>query len=359
MVKKECFTEKYIRTKRNELKIVDYGLYEKALYAFELLGGLAEYNLNFIFKGGTSLMLHISEPKRLSIDIDILCSENSDKLLSILEKIKANSPFLSFEENERGYRGLPNRRHFKFFYNSVISKRQECVLLDVVEESECALPIEKKEIKSIFFDTDSKTTVQIPTVEGLLGDKLTAFAPNTVGIPFFLKNNDEHFMQVVKQMFDIGQLFDIAKDFQNVGKAYNSSFQLENKYKGEIYSREQALDDSAETALALCQMNLKGGKTDIGTYLADGITRLNSHLINSKFRYDIEGKIAAAKVYMLSNMIKSNSFDFLMKYGIYNQSELQMNLIKNSSTTSLLGKLKAINPETFYYLILGDLTKNE
>jgi len=334
-------------------------LYEKALYAFELLGGLSENKLDFIFKGGTSLMLHIPEPKRLSIDIDIICSENSNKLLSVLEKIKANSPFLSSEENERGYRGLPDRRHFKFFYNSVISKRQECVLLDVIEESECALPIEQKEIKSIFFDADSKTTVKIPTVEGLLGDKLTAFAPNTVGIPFFLKNGDEHFMQVAKQMFDIGQLFNGADNFQSVAKAYNSSFQLENKYKGEIYTREQALDDSAETALSLCKMNLKGGKSDTGTYLANGITRLNSHLINAKFRYDIEGKIAAAKVYMLANMIKSDYPGLLEEYGIYRQSQLQMNFIRQSSLIPPLNQIKAINPEAFYYLSIGEAVKSK
>ena len=80
MIKSICFSEKTIIARRDKFKIADPGLFEKAIHAFALLGHIAESRMDFIFKGGTSLLLHIPQPQRLSIDIDILCSETSRKL---------------------------------------------------------------------------------------------------------------------------------------------------------------------------------------------------------------------------------------------------------------------------------------
>jgi len=354
MIKTDFFSEKSIRAKRDEFKIADPGLFEKAIYAFELLGCLSELGLNFVFKGGTSLLLHIPEPQRLSIDIDILCSEQPEKLISTLEKISTNSSFIKFEENERGHRGLPHRRHFKFFFDSKISKRDDYVLLDVVEERNCKLPIEDKIIQTIFFETNEDIKVKIPTVEGLLGDKLTAFAPNTTGVPFLTKNGNDHSLQVVKQLFDIGQLFNISSDYDIITEAYNSSFNQENIYKKGIYSREQALDDTAETALELCRVNIRGHKPSATSKnLVNGISKIKSHLINNLFRQNIEAKVAASKAYMLSIMINAGSFDLLRKYEKYTQSASQIELIKNSSIDIQLDRLKGPNPEAYYYLAIG------
>ena len=45
---------------------------EKVIRALILLESLQISKLDFIFKGGTSLMLMIQEPRRFSIDIDII-----------------------------------------------------------------------------------------------------------------------------------------------------------------------------------------------------------------------------------------------------------------------------------------------
>jgi predicted nucleotidyltransferase component of viral defense system len=53
-------------------------LIEKTIRALTLLEGIATSELNFIFKGGTALMLMQEEkPKRLSIDIDIILSNTA------------------------------------------------------------------------------------------------------------------------------------------------------------------------------------------------------------------------------------------------------------------------------------------
>ncbi len=57
---------------RKELQFKDPGIFEKAVYAFSLLNELLRIYPELIFKGGTSILLYIFPPARLSIDIDIL-----------------------------------------------------------------------------------------------------------------------------------------------------------------------------------------------------------------------------------------------------------------------------------------------
>lgn len=69
--KKECFTNEFIE-ERAGTNIHRKRTYEKVVHAFNLLERLARENIDFIFKGGTSLMLLLNEFNRFSVDIDIL-----------------------------------------------------------------------------------------------------------------------------------------------------------------------------------------------------------------------------------------------------------------------------------------------
>jgi predicted nucleotidyltransferase component of viral defense system len=117
MIDEICFTADWLKKKRGVLRGVDPALLERALHAFALLGHLAESGLKFVFKGGTSLLLHVPVIRRLSIDIDILCAAPATELERALTEVANIRPFIHFEEDQRGSRGLPARRHFKFFYS--------------------------------------------------------------------------------------------------------------------------------------------------------------------------------------------------------------------------------------------------
>ena len=58
---------------------------------------------------------------------------------------------------------------------------------------------------------DAPLNVNVPILEDILGDKLTAFAPNTTGIPYF-KKEDSMSMEIIKQLYDIGNLFDVVNE---------------------------------------------------------------------------------------------------------------------------------------------------
>ena len=157
---------------------------ERSLYALTLLGHLADTGLPFVFKGGTSLLLHLPTVRRLSIDIDIVCGEKPAVINEVVARISKLPPFFRSEEHVREhFIKLPHRRHFKFYYRSAIGKQPEVpILLDVVEESRIHHQIVERPIQTSFIKPEREIKVKLPTVESLLGDKLTAFAPTTVGV---------------------------------------------------------------------------------------------------------------------------------------------------------------------------------
>ena len=69
------------------------------------------------------------------------------------------------------------------------------------------LPIQSRLLKT----EGDPVMVKLPSKEDLLGDKLTAFAPHTTGIPFF-KGEKNCSMEICKQLFDVASLFDIVGD---------------------------------------------------------------------------------------------------------------------------------------------------
>jgi predicted nucleotidyltransferase component of viral defense system len=67
------FQPDWVNQQRRQLGNCDPAILEKCVHALTLLGYLVESGLPFIFKGGTSLLLHMPQVRRLSRDIDIVC----------------------------------------------------------------------------------------------------------------------------------------------------------------------------------------------------------------------------------------------------------------------------------------------
>ncbi len=353
-IKNSCFTADWIKTKKEDL-LGDPILIEKTINAFALLGYLVQTETNFVFKGGSSLLLHLSQIKRLSIDIDIIFGGDLKEFKMKLEQIPGNIPFVRFEEDERGDKGLPNRKHFKFFYISSISNNEDYVLLDIVFENPSYIPFnESKVIKSDFFETEIELSVKVPSIEGLLGDKLTAFAPHTIGVPFITEKGKSMTMQVVKQLFDIGELFNIASNFENIETAFKETYKKENIYRKNIFTVEQVLQDTIDISISLCHIRLKGFESTNDTdNIEDGVKRLSSHLIKEYFRIDFEAKITAAKVFYVANSIKTGKSIFFDKIRYSSDKIENIKDVILSTPYEKLNRLKQILPEAFYYIWQG------
>ena len=346
MIDPKCFTREWISAKREDLRGGDPTLMEKTIHAFALLCHLARRGVPLVFKGGTSLMLRLPRPRRLSIDVDILCPLPDGDLDRILAEVSQTAPFLRHEEDSRGQNRLPARRHFKFFYAPCDPNiRAAYILLDVVKEESLYPSKSKVSVKSPLFLLEQEVFVEVPTIEGLLGDKLAAFAPNTVGIP--CKENQA--MQVVKQLFDVGELFDAATDFPAVAQAYGTIFQAENGYRGNRFKPEDALTDTLETARRLCHHRLKGAVAHEHQPLFEqGRRAVASHLIGCTFN-EAEAKVAAAKAAFLAVALRDGK-KLIPDFRYDPARATQLAAVKLSDP--VLQRLRGGNPEAFHYWAL-------
>ena len=353
----EAFTPAWIDRQRKQLGHCDPGILEKCIHALTLLGYLVESGLPFIFKGGTSLLLHIPQVRRLSRDIDIVCGRPAAEVDAVVSVIGWRAPFLRCEEDDRGVRGLPQRRHFKFFYRSALPGNVEQeLLLDVVEETHEVHTLVTRPIRTSFLVPESEHLVRVPTIESLLGDKLTAFAPHTIGVPFYsAKSGDEQLQQVAKQLFDVGVLFDVAADFAEVAKSYNAISVQESGYRGNQHSREAALDDSWQACLALTATEKPGvlAAYPDAPLLHAGLDKMRGHLTTPDYVGDRRARARlAAKVALLVAHLRADvTLDFAPIR--YTRSAEQIAEVKTASLNGTpfdwINRLKATNDEAFYY----------
>ena len=218
MIDKDKITLDWITKVSKKNRNADKILVEKVIRALSLLEGLSKQKLFFVFKGGTALMLHLNSSKRLSIDIDIIMPVKPDELDELLDGVASEQDFLRKELQQRNTNTKIDKAHYKFYYTPLhkTSKEEEYVLLDILfEEVQYKNLVELKIQSSFLPGNESPLTVKSACLEDITGDKLTAFAPNTTGIPYF-KGNDSMSMEIIKQLYDIGNLFDSVTDIETV-----------------------------------------------------------------------------------------------------------------------------------------------
>ena len=182
MISRECFERQWVLKQASEIGCRNPVMLEKTIVALQLLGHLAESGLPIQFKGGTSLLLRLNPIRRLSIDVDIVTQAKPEELLAVLARVSTLAPLTGYEHDAQRDKELPPKKHFRFFYPSAIEPKTDHVLLDVLFESQAAPYCEPVIINTPFITPEREIRVAVPTVNSLLGDKLTAFAPRTIGI---------------------------------------------------------------------------------------------------------------------------------------------------------------------------------
>lgn len=354
----DTYTGPWLTKQARELGGCQPDLLERCVHALTLLRHLSESGLPFVFKGGTSLLLHLNPVRRLSIDIDIVCGAPAADLTRLVEEIGRRAPFLKSEEDDRGVRDLPQRRHFKFYFRSALGRQAELpVLLDVVEESRQVHTTRRMAIRTPFLEPESEVLVTVPTIESLLGDKLTAFAPTTTGVPLRKPDGSAaDVMQVTKQLFDVGMLFDAAGDFAQMSLSYDAICALESGYRTTHPTREAALDDTFAACLALTASKQR----DLAAYpdatlLHNGFDRMAGHLTWPDFGREHRRTLASRAAVLAAHLRTGRTFDFAAAR--YTGSPEQIAILRaatlNGTPHAWLDGLKAVNPEAYHYWLLA------
>ena len=341
MIVKESFSKRWIQDQRRTYPRADPRLIERQIYAFELVGLLARSGKPFVFKGGTSLLLLLPKAHRLSIDVDIVGDFSLGEVLTLSKE----SVFIRVEEDRRGEGGIP-KKHFKFFYLSNIDDRESYILLDILN-SEHGYPILLSlPIQCAIFEVDEHLSVDVPTINGILGDKLTAYAPNTVGVPFGKGKS----MEIIKQLFDVGTLFDACDDLSEVSSSYRAIQKQERKYLMDPPTFDEALDDTIDTSFLLCQTRLRGSiENDNTRELHQGIKQIQSYLLGTPYRIE-EARLAAAKAALIATAIRKRKEEIVLNDVRYADSKIQeLSEVTLDGKLSILNKLRSTQTEAFYY----------
>lgn len=346
MIKKHCFSEEWIngfRKEKNYAKI-NPPILEKMINAFSLLQHLVKNDLEFVFKGGTSLILLLDDSSRFSVDIDILTRQSRETIEPIFDKIIDNSHFSKWELDERrSYKsGIP-KAHYEFQFNSVFSKKTNSVLLDILFEEPNYPKVQALPIKASWIESDEKISVAVPTIESIIGDKLTAFAPKTTGI---LYNRGKE-LEIIKQLFDLGKLFDKIEDIETVNRSFQIFAKQEIDYRKLDIATNDILDDILETAklISLREKNKTEPEKSQFKEIQIGIRSFTNFLISGNFRID-DAINASAKVAYLASRLKYKDFSPLEIFT--NQDITKMNL--THPDWNYLNKLKKLPDKSgFYY----------
>ena len=322
----------------------DPTLIEKVIRALTLLECLKRAKLPFIFKGGTALMLMIQEPRRFSIDIDIILEKGDISLAQLFDQVLPDSGFISWKEHLRAKKQGIEKRHFKFFYHPLSTSREkeDNVLLDIVYESNPytlthLLPV------SHFLLQQTSTPIQVvaPTLPALMGDKLTAFGPNTTGIPLSRPK------EVMKQVYDIAGIFDRIPDFHGVYDNFISVARRELAYRELGKAKEEIIvQDILSTAQNFCTHGRK--RPEEFRLIRSGIQQMRSFIYGDKFR-EPEAQKAMAKAAYSANRILRGDKEIIR----FQPDKDLSDWVLRSPEISALNKLKKYNLEAFHYWFLA------
>lgn len=338
MLTKDNYTLEHINELRKN-KNTDTFILERSIYAFGLLEALCKVKMPFIFKGGTSLMLLLEHPRRLSTDVDIIVPQGTD-VESYLKKVKDVFPFEKVVQQERiGKNGIA-KKHYKFYYKSPVKNDTLFyILLDILFEENHYARIVRKPIKNDLLNTQGEDLeVVLPSVDCILGDKLTAFAPHTTGIPLGIGKE----LEIIKQMYDVAALIDVFDDFEDVYNSYMAIVETEINYRGLDISANEVLMDTIDTAACIAGRGQLGNEYPM--YLA-GIKSISTHIYDERYSAEKAVQSACKTMYLAACILRKSNFEKVIDCNLY----LDCNIGK--SNYSKLSKLRKFNAEAFAYVV--------
>jgi len=339
MLSRENYTEVHINDLRAQTG-ADPSILERTVFAFGLLEAIRIVELPFIFKGGTSLLILLDEPRRLSTDIDIIVEPgvDVDEYISRAGKI---FPFLSVEEHVRKGSNDIEKRHFRFLFESPRTGKEINILLDVLfEHNPYSRTIQKPIQSSLLLSEGEDLVVTVPDKNCILGDKLTAFASHTTGIPF---GKDKE-LEIIKQMFDCWTLGREMDDFQTVASVYRRVAKVEMGYRGMNNAVEDVLLDTIESCL--CIMGRRGIRPEDYQNFIDGINSIQGHIFRGRINGENAGMMACEVMYLATCILTGQTeYVRVTEPESYRQDKLTIKGAKK------IGYIRNVDPVAYAYLI--------
>jgi len=273
------------------------------------------------------LILLLAQPKRFSVDVDIVVSPSvsRNKLEEYLSKVTESGVFLRVTLDEkRSYKSGVPKAHYKFDFNSVfpsrnkegdvVSNPEREILLDVQFSENHYPTLVHLPIRTDWVtQKDEPVLVTMPDINSIAGDKLTAFAPNTVGVSYGVGKEKE----IIKQLFDVGCLFDLLSDLEVFKNSFLESAKAEISYRPEknINSVQQVLNDIIDTSILIAKKDILKGDEEKSKFaeINSGLNQFRSSVFVGKFGIS-EAQVAGSKAACLASIILADYKGKMQKF---------------------------------------------
>ena len=339
MLLRENYTAEYIEN----LKIktgADPSILERTIFAFGLLEAIRSVGMPFIFKGGSSLLVMLKEPRRLSTDIDILVEPGID-INDYINKAGKIFPFISVEEHKRkGFNDI-EKRHFRFHFVSPRTGKEINILLDVVFEHNPYSKLTEYPIRNnLLLSEGDDLTVNLPDINCILGDKLTAFAPHTTGIPLGVDKE----LEIMKQLFDCWTLLREMNDYKIVSSVYNEISRIECGYRGLKLTPADCLKDTIKSCI--CIMGRGAIRPEEYVYYNAGLTALRGHIFSGGINGENAGVYASEVMYLAVNLLtRQSEYERISNPEDYRNIKIPLKGIRTISS------IRKTNPLSYAYMV--------
>lgn len=217
------------------------------------------------------------------------------------------------------------------------------ILLDILyEENHYRKILERKIENELLLTEGDNLFVKLPSKDCILGDKLTAFAPYTTGIPIRAEKD----LEVMKQFYDVSTLIDEFDVFEDVRQTYFDVAGAEIGYRGAVITPEEALQDTIRAAICIGSH----GKYEADDYLSyvKGSREIVNHIYESGFSMEKATALAPKVIYMATCLLTGKPFEKPSDPDSLRSENLTQEDLKHMKS------FKKVRDNSYAYLVLAD-----
>lgn len=179
-------------------------------------------------------------------------------------------------------------------------------------------------------------------VNCILGDKLTAFAPHTTGIPLGVDKE----LEIIKQMYDVATLTDAMDDFSEVKETYRKIVAEEIAYRGRDISYEDCLRDTIRAASCIISKGYSD-KEEFPMYIL-GAKSIRDHIFAEKYSGE-KATLQACKVLCLAACILADRDEMIHIEDLEKYIDAKISMKEYTK----LSYMKKIKLEAYGYIVEG------
>lgn len=287
-----CFTKDHFEAHKG---VAPAYLCELVVHCLELVSQLAHRGLEFRFKGGNSLLVLLEDPQRFSIDVDIVTLASKEEITSKVDAVVRECRlFTRFEVRQHKTKPWLPMISYKLFFESCYQPAEESfVMLDAVLEPPPYAGVRKAVQCGPIYR--SVHEVELPSISGLIADKLLCIGPSTMGIPLGKKKE----AQRLKHVFDVATLSRQHHDLAAVVKGLAGCMEQENRIQKSSWSLPDVVADTSRFVGEPLRHESKpeAASLEPGSYLDEivrGFDEFRTYLFRtdytwSRFREDCRG----------------------------------------------------------------------